>query len=57
MVKTPSPIGGFISLWLTGTVFGISAGVGFIILFGITAINSILLIALMKSNLQDLDNK
>jgi cobalt-zinc-cadmium resistance protein CzcA len=41
-------IGGFISLWLTGTVFGISAGIGFIILFGITAINSILLIALMK---------
>ncbi len=41
-------IGGFISLWLTGTVFGISAGIGFIILFGITAINSILLIVLMK---------
>ncbi|MCD7973464.1 MAG: CusA/CzcA family heavy metal efflux RND transporter [Candidatus Azobacteroides sp.] len=41
-------IGGFISLWITGTVFGISAGVGFIILFGITAINSILLIVLMK---------
>jgi cobalt-zinc-cadmium resistance protein CzcA len=45
-------IGGFISLWLTGTVFGISAGVGFIILFGITAINSILLIVLMKSKMQ-----
>ncbi|MCL2042495.1 MAG: efflux RND transporter permease subunit, partial [Bacteroidales bacterium] len=45
-------IGGFISLWVTGTVFGISAGVGFIILFGITAINSILLIVLMKSNLR-----
>lgn len=45
-------IGGFISLWLTGTVFGISAGVGFIILFGITAINSILLIALMKNKMQ-----
>ena len=45
-------IGGFISLWITGTVFGISAGVGFIILFGITAINSILLIAKMKENLR-----
>lgn len=43
-------IGGFISLWVTGTVFGISAGIGFIILFGITAINSILLIAKMKEN-------
>ena len=45
-------IGGFISLWITGTVFGISAGVGFIILFGITAINSILLIAKMKENVR-----
>ncbi len=45
-------IGGFISLWVTGTIFGISAGVGFIILFGITAINSILLISLMKQRMQ-----
>jgi len=44
-------IGGFISLWVTGTIFGISAGIGLIILFGITAIDSILLIALMKKNL------
>jgi cobalt-zinc-cadmium resistance protein CzcA len=44
-------IGGFISLWVTGTVFGISAGIGFIILFGVTAINSILLIALMKERM------
>jgi cobalt-zinc-cadmium resistance protein CzcA len=45
-------IGGFISLWITGTVFGISAGIGFIILFGITAIDSILLISLMKRKMQ-----
>ena len=45
-------IGGFISLWLTGTVFGISAGIGFIILFGINAVNSILLIVLMKERMQ-----
>jgi len=49
-------IGGFISLWVTGTVFGISAGVGFIILFGITAINSILLIAKMKENMRKMKN-
>ncbi|WP_029902728.1 efflux RND transporter permease subunit [Prevotella sp. 10(H)] len=49
-------IGGFISLWLTGTVFGISAGIGFIILFGITAINSILLIVLMKERMQHTRN-
>lgn len=45
-------IGGFISLWITNTTFGISAGIGFIILFGITAIDSILLIALMKNKMQ-----
>ncbi|MFV0418796.1 MAG: efflux RND transporter permease subunit [Dysgonomonas sp.] len=49
-------IGGFISLWITNTVFGISAGIGFIILFGITAINSILLIVLMKSKMQHSHN-
>lgn len=45
-------VGGFISLWLTGTVFGISAGIGFIILFGVNTINSIILISVMKYNLR-----
>lgn len=49
-------IGGFVSLWVTGTVFGISAGIGFIILFGIVSIDSILLIALMKSRLRQTRN-
>lgn len=44
-------IGGFVSLWATGTVFGISAGIGFIILFGVNTINAIILIAVMKENL------
>jgi len=45
-------IGGFISLWIAGIPFGISAGIGFIILFGIVSTNSILLISLMKSLLK-----
>lgn len=45
-------VGGFLSLWITGTVFGISAGIGFIILFGVNTINSIILIAVMKENLR-----
>ena len=49
-------IGGFISLWITGTVFGISAGVGFIVLLGIAVINSILLISLMKKRMQQTRN-
>ncbi len=44
-------IAGFISLWATGTIFGISAGIGFIILFGVGTIDGILLIAEMKRNL------
>ncbi len=49
-------IGGFVSLWVTGTVFGISAGVGFIVLLGISAINSILLVTLMKKRMQQYHN-
>jgi cobalt-zinc-cadmium resistance protein CzcA len=50
-------VGGFISLWLTGTVFGISAGIGFIILFGVNTINSIILIAVMKDNFRKMNLK
>lgn len=42
-------IGGFISLWICGIPFGISGGIGFIILFGIVSIDSILFTSLMKS--------
>ena len=41
-------VGGFIMLWTTGTIFGISAGIAFIILFGITAIDGIILVSQMK---------
>lgn len=45
-------VGGFVSLLITQTVFGISAGIGFIILFGVNTINSIILIAVMKENMR-----
>ncbi|MHC8949323.1 efflux RND transporter permease subunit [Sphingobacterium hungaricum] len=45
-------IGGFLSLWMTGTVFGISAGIGFIILFGVATIDGIVLIGVMRENLK-----
>lgn len=45
-------IGGLLSLWITGTVFGISAGIGFIILFGVSTINGIILITVIHENLQ-----
>ncbi len=44
-------IGGFLSLWITHTIFGISAGIGFIILFGVGTIDGIILISVMKQYL------
>lgn len=38
-------IGGIIALWLRGMPFSISAGVGFIALFGVAVLNSIVLLA------------
>ena len=37
-------IGGIISLWLRGMPFSISAGVGFIVLFGVAVLNGLVLI-------------
>lgn len=45
-------IGGFVSLWATGTIFGISAGIGFIILFGVATIDGIVLIGVIRDNLR-----
>lgn len=50
-------VGGFVSLWITGTIFGISAGIGFIILFGVVTINGIILVAEMKEHLRKIPLK
>lgn len=44
-------IGGYLSLVITGTTFGISAGIGFIILFGVATIDGIVLIGNIRQNL------
>lgn len=46
-------IGGFLSLWISNTIFGISAGIGFIILFGVATIDGIILIGVMKEKLYE----
>ena len=46
-------IGGIFALHLTGTVFSISAGVGFIALFGICIQNGVILISVFKDNLRN----
>lgn len=45
-------IGGIAALWITGTNFSISAGIGFIALFGICIQNGVILIQVFKKNLQ-----
>lgn len=47
-------IGGIAALLITGTNFSISAGIGFIALFGICIQNGVILIAVFKSNLQNM---
>ena len=43
-----SAIGGILALWLRGMPFSISAGVGFIALFGVSVLNGIVLISEMN---------
>lgn len=42
-------IGGIISLWIRGMPFSISAGVGFIVLFGVAVLNGLVLISRFNS--------
>ncbi len=54
-----SAIGGVFSLWIRGLPFSISAGVGFIALFGVAVLNGIVLIAefnrLKKAGITDIN--
>jgi len=45
-------IGGILALHVTGTIFSISAGIGFIALFGICIQNGVILITVFKANLR-----
>lgn len=52
LVNVPFALmGGILALHVTGTIFGISAGVGFIALFGICIQNGVILISVFKNNL------
>ncbi|MBO0932901.1 efflux RND transporter permease subunit [Fibrella aquatilis] len=46
-------IGGILALWFTGINFSISAGVGFICLFGVSVQDGVILINRFKENLQN----
>jgi len=47
-------VGGILALHITGTNFSISAGIGFIALFGICIQDGVLLITIFKHNLEEL---
>jgi cobalt-zinc-cadmium resistance protein CzcA len=52
-------IGGILALHITGTNFSISAGIGFIALFGVCIQNGVILVSVFKKNLEEhmaLDN-
>lgn len=54
LVNVPfAMIGGILMLHATGTIFSISAGIGFIALFGICIQNGVILISVFKKNLQN----
>lgn len=54
-------IGGIFSLWLRGLPFSISAGVGFIVLFGVAVLNGLVLVggfnALKEEGVNDIDKR
>jgi heavy metal efflux system protein len=54
LVNVPfAMIGGILALHITGTIFSISAGIGFIALFGICIQNGVILISVFKKNLNN----
>ncbi|HXB45906.1 MAG TPA: efflux RND transporter permease subunit, partial [Puia sp.] len=50
-------VGGIVALFVTGTNFSISAGIGFIALFGICILFGVLLITVFKENLEKLKGR
>jgi len=52
MINVPfALVGGIIALLITGTNFNISAGIGFVALFGVCIQNGVILISIFKQNL------
>jgi cobalt-zinc-cadmium resistance protein CzcA len=49
-------IGGILALYVTGTPFSVSAAIGFVALFGISAMNGILVLSYYNQHLEDATN-
>ncbi|MEO8748276.1 MAG: efflux RND transporter permease subunit, partial [Rhodanobacter sp.] len=44
-VLLTAPIGAILALWITGTAFSVSSGIGFIVLFGVSVLTSVVYIS------------
>jgi cobalt-zinc-cadmium resistance protein CzcA len=44
-VLLSAPVGGFVALWMTGTPFSVSSGVGFLALFGVSVLTAVVYIS------------
>ena len=44
-VLLSAPVGGFVALWLTGTPFSVSSGIGFLALFGVSVQTAVVYIS------------
>ncbi|HEY2344269.1 MAG TPA: CusA/CzcA family heavy metal efflux RND transporter [Xanthomonadaceae bacterium] len=44
-VVLSAPIGGILALWITGTPFSVSSGIGFLVLFGVSVLTAVVYIS------------
>jgi cobalt-zinc-cadmium resistance protein CzcA len=44
-VLLSAPIGGIVALWITGTPFSVSSGIGFLVLFGVSVLTAVVYIS------------
>jgi heavy metal efflux system protein len=52
-VVLSAPVGGFVALWLTGTPFSVSSGIGFLALFGVSVQTAIVYISYVNELRRD----
>ena len=44
-VMLSAPVGGIVALWITGTPFSVSSGIGFLALFGVSVLTAVVYIS------------
>jgi len=52
-VVLSAPFGGLLALWLTGTPFSVSSGIGFIVLFGVSVLTGVVYVSYVNELRRD----